>query len=913
MDAPHSCSVEECLRTLKSDPERGLASREALRRLSEVGKNRLEEAAGIHPVQLFLKQFADLMVLVLMGAGAVSFFLGEAIDAIAIAAILILNAVFGFVQEFRAEKALQALQRLTAPTTTVLRDGSLMTVAAEEIVPGDVLVVESGDRIPADGRIIWSMALEIDESPLTGESVPASKDHRHVGEVNEALGDRRNMAYMGTAVTRGRARLLVTGTAMATQIGEIAELIREKKDEATPLQVRLHQLGKGLVFVCILLVAAVFLAGVARGLPVYQMFLTGVSLAVAAIPEGLPAVVTAALAIGVQRMIRRKAIVRRLTSVETLGSATVICTDKTGTLTKNEMTVTRLFTARREIEVTGTGYQPDGEFRVAGKPWPAARDGDLVTALRIGALCNTAKLAPPEAGNAKKGSAKAWRVMGDPTEASLLIAAMKAGLDPRRLERQYALETEHPFEAQRRRMSVVVSQNGQLTSFVKGALDAVLPFCTHVLVDGERRPLTQRERTLFRRQMEAYANEALRVLALAYRPLRPGQTDQQSCESELTLVALAAMFDPPRGEVAHAVALSRRAGVRTVMLTGDHPATATAIGRAIRLLGVRDEALTGQDVEAMSDAELEATVARTSCFARVSPKHKLRIVQALRRRGEIVAMTGDGVNDAPAVKEADIGIAMGMTGADVTKEAAALVLADDNYATIVAAIEEGRGIYDNIRKFIRYLLSCNAGEVLAVLVAVLTGLPLPLLPLQILWMNLVTDGLPAIALGVDPPDKDAMTRPPRPASEGVFARRLPVRILFSGGLIAISTLLAFGAALTVRPDDLDWARTVAFTTLVTAQLLFAFMCRSERRSAVAAGLFANRYLVLAVAVSFAMQFAVIYWQPLAAAFRTVPLAMGDWLLVLACAGMLPVLDSLLHFVRNRVLRHLSMLRVSQSS
>lgn len=906
----HAETVDSTIRQLGAHAVRGLSSDEAKKRLARYGPNRLPEGDRKHPLALFFAQFSDFMVLVLLGAGIVSFFLGEVVDSLAIVAILLVNAIFGFVQEFRAEKSLQALSRLTAPKAMVVRDGETMEIPAAELVPGDLVLVRDGDRIAADGRLLWSMSLEVDESLLTGESMPVAKDAFYVGRKDEPVGDRKNMLFMGTAVTRGRGRLLVTGTGTRTQIGEIARLIQHGEEAPSPLQQRLAHLGKRLVAACFLLVALVFVAGVLRGLPMYSMFLTGVSLSVAAIPEGLPAVVTAALAIGVQRMIRRQAIVRRLPAVETLGCVTVICTDKTGTLTRNEMTVTRLWTFGREVEVTGTGYKPSGDFLERGRPVDPKRDRNLQLALEIGMVCNAATLTREGQEGVKQRESADWRVLGDPTDGALLVLGAKAGLDVNELRRRIPTVMEHPFDPMRRRMSVVAGASGALRSYVKGAPGAILDQCTHIQVGERVEVLTNGQRRRVEEQVKTYATNALRVIALAYRAVPAGNTGTQPWEDGLTFVALAGLFDPPRDEATRAIAKARRAGIRTIMLTGDHPATAQAISRLVGLSGGGEKVVTGTEVDAMDDQSLREVLRQVSCFARVSPVQKLRIVRALKAAGELVAMTGDGVNDAPAVKEADIGIAMGRTGADVTKEASDMVLADDNYATIVAAVEEGRAIYENIRKFIRYLLGCNAGEVLTMLAALLVGLPLPLLPLQILWMNLVTDGLPAIALGVDPGDDHIMQRGPRPVREGIFARNLWKRILLSGAFIGGSTVLIFAVALWLRPGMEDWARTMAFTTLVFSQLLYAFVCRSEELTVWQAGPFVNRYLVGAVLVSFAMQLAVIYWGPLAAVFRTVPLTAEDWILVVLASSWGYAAEWFARLLRTRLWRRFAWVRVS---
>lgn len=902
----HSLGREQVQRILQVDPEVGLTAGEAAGRARVYGSNQLA-AKPKKPGWLRLaEQFQDLMVVILLGATAISALLGERADAAAILAIVIVNAIMGYVQEARAEASLASLSQLTAPRTTVLRDGELITIRAEELVPGDVVQLESGDRVPADIRLLAATTLATNESPLTGESLPVSKDAAWLGRGPEGPGDRRNMLLMGTAVVRGRGQGIVVATGMATQIGEIAGLIQEADPGATPLQARLEQLGKWLVLGCLAVVSLVFAVGVFQGMPVYRMFLTGVSLAVAAIPEGLPAVVTIALAMGVQRMIRRKAIVRRLPAVETLGCATVICSDKTGTLTKNEMTVVRLATATRELAITGAGYSTLGHFLEYGEVVSPGRDPDWRMALAVAALCNHASIGPDRT----KGRAD-LRVVGDPTEAALAVVAAKGGLDPQLIRLQYPLIAEIPFDSDRKRMSVVVRWQG-LRSVVKGAPDVILLRCTHMLRAGKVVPLGAAERRTLRDKAASLAGKALRVLALAYRPLGvsrvPDPVPERLAEQGLIFVALAAMMDPPREEVRHAIQVAARAGIRTIMVTGDHRETAMAVAGHLGLRG--SQAITGDEIDAMSDRDLVRAVRQVAVFARVSPRHKLRIVRSLRALGEVVAMTGDGVNDAPAVREADIGVAMGLMGSDVTKDASDMVLADDNYAGIVAAVEEGRGIYDNIRKFIRYLLACNVGEVLTMFLAVLLGMPLPLIPIQILWINLATDGLPAIALGVDPPDPNVMQRPPRRADEGVFSRGLHLKILMRGTLIGICTVAVFAAAMAARPGELQWAQTLAFTTLVMAQLFYVFQCRSEYRSVFDIGLFTNPFLTGAVALSVAMQLSVIYLPAARTVFHTVPLDVSDWLLVVAFSGWSIILEGFLRALRLQWRRRVSLVRVS---
>ncbi len=914
----HVLKKDEVLGQVGSCEKQGLSIREAERRLTVAGLNKLAEVPGRPAWKLFLAQFQDLMVIILLAAAGISALLGEQADVWAILAIVIVNAVLGFVQESKAEASLATLKQLATPLCRVVRGGALMTIKAEELVLGDLVELEGGDRVPADLRLLTSYALAANESLLTGESLPVSKDAGWQGRGPEAPGDRRNMLFMGTTIARGRGRGVAVATGMSTQIGEIAGLMQASETGQTPLQRRLEQLGKALVLACLAVVAAVFAAGVLQGMSAYTMFLTSVSLAVAAIPEGLPAVVTIALAIGVQRMIKRQAIIRRLPAVETLGCATVICSDKTGTLTRNEMTVVRLVDLERELGIAGAGYALRGEFFEYTGRLPAGGSGgrkvdplaDPVwrTALVVAALCNHAELQP-------RRTAAAAQVVGDPTEAALVVAAAKAGIDIARLREDHAQVAEIPFDSDRKRMSVVVGWQGQ-RSVVKGAPDVVLERCSHALRGNRVVPLSLEQRRMLRARAAHLGSEALRVLALAYRPLPSGRVAdppvEEWLEQGLTFVALAAMMDPPRDEVRRAIQIAARAGVRTIMVTGDHKETAMAIGRQLSLAGW-EEAMTGEELDHTDERALSARLRRTSVFARVSPRHKLRIVRTLRAMGEVVAMTGDGVNDAPAVKEADIGVAMGQAGTDVTKEASSMVLADDNYATIVAAIEEGRGIYNNIRKFIRYLLACNVGEVLTMFFTAVAGWPMPLLPIQILWMNLVTDGLPAVALGLDPTDADVMKRPPRLPGEGVFSRRLHLKILVRGMLIGVCTVALFVFVLWLYPGDLPRAQTIAFTALVSAQLLYVFQCRSEFRSVFDVGLFTNPFLVWAAAISFVMQLAVIYIPPAAAIFHTVPLSVVDWALVLAAGGWTLVLEGLLRSLRRQWQRHISVLRVATGS
>lgn len=910
----HQLTDSEVLKELETDAAAGLSPREAQQRLTDCGPNLLISAERTPWWRMLLAQFQDFMVLVLLGATALSYAMGETADAITIVVIVLINALLGFIQEYRAEQSLEALKQLAAPTAKVVREGQEMTVSASDLVPGDILMLEAGDRVPADARLLEATSLEVEEAALTGESLPVRKNPGWTGQADAALGDRRNMLYMGTTVTRGRGLCAVVETGMRTEMGRIAGLIQEVEPEETPLQRRLEQLGKWLVLACLLVCALVVVTGLITTdnltrEEITRLFLAGISLAVAAIPEGLPAIVTVALALGVQRMIRRNAIVRKLQAVETLGCATVICSDKTGTLTKNEMMVRAVWAGGTRYTVTGDGYRPSGDFLQDGSPVRPLEIPDLAQMLKSGLLCSNAKLVSGGGASRRSGGSAArggWSVQGDPTEGALVVAAVKAGYRPERLAESYPRLHELPFESERRRMSVVTRWDGDGPMLhLKGAPDTVLDLATHLMVGGRIQPMTEEHRRAILAENDRMAGEALRVLAVACRPLQ-GEVpvgadlgaDQAAAELEQRLIflGLVGMIDPPRAEVKRAVQAAARAGIRTVMITGDHPATALAVARELGITGPEGRAATGRELDQMSDADLIEVVRSVRVFARVSPQHKLRIVRAFKAEGEIVAMTGDGVNDAPAVKEADIGIAMGQTGTDVTKEASAMILSDDNFATIVAAVEEGRGIYDNIRKFIRYLLSCNTGEVLTMFLAAVMRLPLPLLPIQILFVNLVTDGLPAMALGVEATEPDVMNRPPRRPDEGVFARRLGNKILGRGLLIGLGTLGAFlvgafmsapspGLAPFTDPEVLTRARTMALATLVCAQLIHVFDCRSERRTLWEMGLFGNPWLVAAVASSLTALLLAIYWSPMAAVFSTAPLSLQEWAVVAVLAGL----------------------------
>jgi Ca2+-transporting ATPase len=884
----HTMTVAEVAGRLGADPERGLAGGEAEARLGRHGRNELARGPGRSAWSMLAAQLQDFMVLVLMGAAAVSFLLGELADGAAIVAIVLVNAVLGYLQEARAERSLEALRALTAPTARVLRDGRVSQVAAATLVPGDIVLLEAGDRVPADLRLVAAADLAADEAPLTGESQAVDKVVGPLLGAELAPGDRRNMAHQGTHIVRGRGRGIVVATGSATEVGRIAGLIGAAADRETPLQRRLDQVGRTLVLACLAISAAVVVLGVLQGEDPYRMFLTGVSLAVAAIPEGLPAIVTIALALGVQRMIKKHAIVRRLPAVETLGCATVICTDKTGTLTQNAMRVRA----------------------IAPEAGPGRR-----AALETAALCNDAT-----------------GQEGDPTEVALLQAAAEAGLDPAALRAAHPRVAEVPFDAVRRRMAVVCADGAGYTAHVKGALDEVLARCTHVVGPEGVRPLDEVTRREIRAAGDAMAARALRVLAMARRQLPPsaaalvkgaaqvaaaGAWAQAGAgtgslaavtDRDLTFCGLCGLLDPPRPEAREAVRRCREAGVRVVMITGDHALTARAVAEEIGLVPPGGRVATGADLAAWSDRELAAQVERTYVFARTSPADKLRIVRALQARGHVVAMTGDGVNDAPAVREADIGVAMGRTGTDVTKEASAMVLTDDNFATVVAAIEEGRAIYDNIRKFVRYLLACNTGEILVMLLGAVCGYPVALLPLQMLLVNLVTDGLPALALGLDPPSADVMRHPPRPPEESLFARGLGRLILVRGVIIGLATLAVFLICLR-EGGDLRQARTLAMCTLVLSQLLHAFDARSQTAALWEQDPLANPALVAATASSLALLAAVVYVPGLRELFHLELPTVAGWSVVLAAASAGAVLFGVGKALRGWWRRRFAVMRV----
>ena len=840
---------------------RGLSTREAEKRIKTYGLNELKHKKKKSPVLIFLSQFNDFLVWVLIGATIISGIIGDTADAVTILIIVIVNAILGFVQEFRTEKSLEALQEMAAPTCKAIRDGNIKVINSRELTIGDVVILEAGDRIPADGTFIDAANMVVDESLLTGESVGISKD------TNKG----KNEGYMGTIVLKGRGLLLIDSIGMQTEMGKIANLLDNIEEEKSPLRERLDSLGKILVIVCVIVCIIVTVLGILRGNDITEMFLLGVSLAVAAIPEGLAAIVTVALALGVSRMLKRNALIRKLPAVETLGCTSVICSDKTGTLTQNKMTV-------KEILTNGKIYELDKE---------KLYDCEKLKEAFI--YCNDTNY-----NYDIKDVEKA--VMGDPTETALVKVFFKETKDVEAFNLKANRVFEIPFDSTRKMMTVIMNTNGKETCYMKGAPERVLERCNAVLENGKIKPLTAQKKKQIYSYIESMSNRALRCIAAAYKEEHVVKND--SVEENLIFLGVAGSMDPPRIEVKDAVLKCKMAGIKPVMITGDHKNTALAIAKSINICTTDDQAITGDELEKISDEELVKRVGKLRVFARVSPNHKLRIVKAFKKNNNIVAMTGDGVNDAPAIKEADIGVAMGISGTDVTKEAAAMVLMDDNFATIVSAVEEGRIIYDNIRKFIRYLLSCNLGEVLTMFLASLFYLPNPLTPIQILFVNLATDGLPAIALGVDPADKDIMRQTPREKNEGIFARGLWEKIIVRGCLIGICTLLSFMVG-RYYGMDLATCRTIALCTLVMSQLLHVFECRSERHSIFEINVLSNIYLLGAVLVSITMICGILYIPFLRGVFNTVALNLGQWLLVIFFSGIIFLINSVYLLIKSK--------------
>jgi Ca2+-transporting ATPase len=878
----HTLDANQVLDAQDVDPNQGLGLEEIQRRQSQFGTNELIEQGLKSPWRILLEQFTDAMVIVLLVAAVISIFVKDIKDSIIILAIVLLNAALGFIQEYRAERAMAALKRMAAPIVKVLREGQFNEIEARDLVPGDIFLLEAGDAVPADGRLIEVANLRVEEASLTGESLPVEKSIQPISAETIPLGDRHNMVYMGTSVSYGRGTAVIVETGMGTELGRIAELIQSVESEQTPLQKRMAQLGRSLAFAALGIVAVVFLLGLARGEDLSEMFFTAIALAVAAVPEGLPAVVTISLALGAQRMLRRQALIRKLPAVETLGSVTVICSDKTGTLTENRMQVKILDVAERTADIEETLRDGMPILRAADvrkePTWKA-----LSMLLISGALCNDAQI---QADPKVEGD---FTTVGDPTEGALVVAAARHELWKSNLEESLPRVSEVPFSSERKRMTTIHQLLDQETkeptiqdlclvievgdapfiAFTKGAVDGLVSISDQVWVQGDRHALDETWRQRILDANDRMAQEGLRVLGLACRSVEslPEEKDVETLEKDLVFIGMVGMLDPPRPEVKTAVSTSKTAGIRPVMITGDHPLTALRIAQDLGI-STNGKSLTGSELTQLTTKELEEIVEEVPVYARVSPEHKLNIVKALQQRGHIVAMTGDGVNDAPALRRSDIGVAMGITGTDVSKEAADMVILDDNFATIVAAVEEGRTIYDNVRKFVKYTLTSNVGEILVMLLAPFIGMPIPLTALQILWINLVTDGLPGLALGLEPAEKDVMRRPPYPAAESIFGRGMGTQMIRFGFLMGLISLsVGYWGWKTGNPH---W-QTMLFTTLTLAQMGNALAIRSYRDSLFSIGLFSNKPLLGAVLLTFLLQLAVVYLPPMQDLFSITPL------------------------------------------
>ena len=862
----HSLAIRNVISKLGSDLS-GLREEEARSRLGQFGYNELEREKKPSSVAVFLRQFKNVLVIILLAAALISFALGETVDAAVILGIVFAVSLLGFFQEYRAERALEALKRMAALTATVIRGGIESEIPARELVPGDIAVLSVGDKGPADLRLIEAVNLRVDESALTGESVPSEKGIDPVPK-DAPLAERLCVVYAGTVVSYGRGKGVVFSTGQQTEFGKIASMMRAAPKVKTPLELRIERVGRLLGTIMVLVAVLVMLLGLARGSPLLEMFLWAVSLAVAAVPEALPAVVTGGLAIGVRRMAKRNAIVRRLPAVETLGSTTVICSDKTGTMTKGQMTVRRIHLGEDSYEVTGAGYEPRGEILRDGTP---SVNDDIALIAKVAVLCNDASF----------NATSALKIVGDPTEVALLVVAAKAGEREEKLRSAYPRVFEVPFTSERKRMTTVHNTpDGQLLYCMKGALEAVLPSCKAAYFQGRHVRLDEGTVRRIHSVGEQMAKDALRVLAFAYKtpPEELQALEESGSERGLVFLGLMGLMDPPREEVKDAVQKCYDAGIKVVMITGDHKGTAQAVAEELGLLSSGGRILTGTELDSLGPQEFDQVVEDVVVYARVSPEHKLRIVRALKGKGHIVAMTGDGVNDAPALKNADIGVAMGVTGTDVTKEAADVVLADDNFASIVAAVEEGRAIFDNIRKYLMFLLSANTGELLIMLSAGLLGYPLPLVPVQILFVNLATDGLPALALGIDPPMQDLMHRPPRDPKLSIFAD-------LKGWIASIAVLLSLAMmglfAYSLMSGSLAEARSLVFASIILFELTFVFSCRSQSQTILRLGLTSNKYLVAAVLSQLMLLLLILYTPSIASLFDVSPIAFGNWSTVIA--------------------------------
>lgn len=878
----------------------GLTDEEANDRLLKYGKNELAKSKKKNTALIFAEQFKNILVIILLVSTVISVILGEIYDAVTIILIVLINSILGFVQEYRTERTLEALKNMTAPTARVYRNGKLTKIPASEIVVDDVFELEAGDRVPCDGIILDSKGLFADESILTGEAISVEKFYKGTDTRTDCL-NLDNITYMGTIITKGVAKCKAVATGMYTQMGKVSGMLEEIAEEPTPLQRKLAELGKIVAIICVGICIVVFAAGVIRGEPVFDMLMTGITIAIAAIPEGLPATVTIVLALAVRRMLKRNALVHRLHSVETLGCASVICSDKTGTITENKMTVTKITTYEKEFDVTGQGYKISGEITWGKKPASPETSDALKKILECSVYCNNASISRLDTKgirDLKTSLARGeWVTIGDPTEIAMLVASAKAGVFAKELSKFNRRVDEIPFDSETKCMKVVVADfDDEKACYAKGAVDVILGQCEYVMTEHGAVELTPHMRSFLMRKNDELANKALRVLGFAGREIY--KYDNQKNADSLTFYGMMGMLDPPRSEAKRAIKLCANANIKTVMITGDHKATACAIAAQAGIMKKGLLALSGNELDSMSDDELDATIERVAVFARVNPADKLRIVRAFKRKGHIVAMTGDGVNDAPAIKEADIGVSMGITGTDVTKQAADVILLDDDFATLVSAVEQGRTIYANIRKFVRYLLSCNIGEVMTMFLCIIMGMPMIMLPTQILLVNLVTDGLPAVALGLEPPDENTMKKKPRRADEGFFSDGLMSRIVFRGIFIGLATLGTF-VFLGRMGADLTACRTGALVTLIMSQLIHVFECKSEEKGLFGVKYFNNIPLVFAVLISIAVLAATMMIPSLQLVFSTVALSTKQLLVSLGFALAIPIASSFLSIFKFR--------------
>ncbi len=894
----HSLTVEDSLKELQVQENHGITPQEAQRRFEQYGPNELKKEKGKSPIKLFLSQFTDVLMIILLIATGLSIAVGETVDAIIILVIVIASATLGFTQEYRSEKAVEALKKMTSPNAIVIRDGKEAKIPASQLVPGDIMLLYTGDKVPADARLIEAHNLKVEEAALTGESAAVDKATKPLSETAQ-LNDRNNMIYTGTIIAYGRAKAVVTETGMNTEFGKIAQMVQSTTTEETPLEKRMASVGKWIGILAIVIAASVAVVGIViEGREVVEMVLWAVSLAVAAVPEALPAIVTGALAIGMYRMTKVNAVVKRLPAVETLGSTSVICSDKTGTMTKGEMTVQRVYTNNTAIKVTGIGYAPEGKFETENKP--ITPDAQLTELLKISCLCNDSALEVD-------AQSKKWTVKGDPTEGALIVAAAKADLSKQDLDKQEPRIAEIPFSSERKRMTTIHTAGSNKVAYMKGAPEIVLEKCSHILLNGTVQKLSSEQRVELQKVTEAMALQALRNLGFAYKELPSNKAVfDETIEEGFIFVGIMGMIDPPRNEVKDAIAICRQAGIRVIMITGDHKLTATAVAKELNLIGENEEnkVLTGAELEKMTDQQLSDVVENVAIYARVAPEHKVRIVSAWKQKDQVVAMTGDGVNDAPALKKADIGIAMGITGTEVSKEAASMVLADDNFASIVKAVKEGREIYDNIKKYLTFLLQCNIMEILVMFIAVVAvptlasilspGLDTPtvssaaiaLTAVQLLWMNLVTDGLPAIALGVDPGDPDLMERQPRKPKESIFTRRVKTFLIATPLLTTVLLLTAyFGHSPWLGEHQLLEARTQLLTAMIMIELAIALSSRSLKYPVFKVGVFKNKYLWYAILSSFALQLIILYIPGIQTMFDVRAPELIDWAIAALFAGI----------------------------